>query len=116
MLCKNCNTQINEGENFCSVCGTPANQVTVNEIPEQYKPLSPWAYFGLQMLYAIPLVGFIFLIIFSCKKSNINRRNFTLSYWCGLIIFAAIVIVAIILFAILGLSTAQIFNSRPTLY
>ncbi len=71
-------------------------------IPAQYRPLSPWAYFGLSLLYSVPVVGFIFLIIFSFKSSNLNRRNFTRSYWCGLIIVAAIV--GLIL--ILGLSGA----------
>ena len=106
MLCKNCNSPLNEGENFCSVCGTPANQVTANEIPEQYKPLSPWAYFGLQMLYAIPLVGFIFLIIFSFSKGNINRRNFTRSYWCVFIILAALITLVIIASVLFGFNAS----------
>ena len=98
MLCKNCNSPITEGQNFCSVCGAPVNEASEVQIPEQYKPLSPWAYFGLNLLYSIPVVGFIFLIIFSCKKSNINRRNFTRSYWCNLIIVGVIAIVYVILF------------------
>ena len=31
-------------------------------------PLSPWAYFGLNFLYAIPVLGFIMLIIHAVKK------------------------------------------------
>ena len=116
MLCKNCKAELNEGEKFCSVCGTPVNQITENDIPEEYRPLSPWAYFGLQLLYSIPIVGFVFLIIFSFKKSNLNRRNFTRSYWCSLIILGAIAIIAVILFAILGISAASVIESRPTLY
>ena len=27
------------------------------------RPLSPWEYFGLQILYSLPLIGFIFLIV-----------------------------------------------------
>ena len=102
MLCKNCNSPINEGENFCCVCGAPVSQVTEKELPEQYKPLSPWGYFGLQMLYAIPIVGFIFLIIFSISKGNINRRNFTRSYWCVYILLAVLVLFALIIYAITG--------------
>lgn len=118
MLCKNCNAIIGEGEKFCSNCGAPviveetvaapapveniasapARPFTVEDLPEEYRPLSPWAYFGLQILYSIPIIGFIFLIIFSCKKSNINRRNFTRSYWCNLIIVGVIAIVFVILF------------------
>ena len=98
MVCKHCNAQIKENANFCCACGAPVmNEIPVTEItaenlPEQLRPLSPWAYFGLQLLYTIPVVGFIFLIIFSVKKSNINRRNFTRSYWC-IYIIAALVLV-----------------------
>jgi 4-amino-4-deoxy-L-arabinose transferase-like glycosyltransferase len=102
MLCKNCNSPLNEGEKFCSNCGAPVTQATEKEIPEQYKPLSPWAYFGLQLLYAVPFVGFIFLIIFSISKGNINRRNFTRSYWCVYILLAVLVLFAVIIYAITG--------------
>lgn len=111
MLCKNCNSPLNEGENFCSVCGASVNQITEAEIPEQYKPLSPWAYFGLNLLYSIPIVGFIFLIIFSFKNSNINRRNFTRSYWCNLIIVGVIAIVFVILFVLFRFTVT---NFLPT--
>lgn len=50
--------------------------------PDVFKPLSPWAYFGLSILFSLPVVGFIFLIIFSVSDANINRRNFARSYWC----------------------------------
>ena len=48
------------------------------EGPEQFRPLSPWAYFGYSILFAIPLVGFILLIVFSLSNQNINRRNYLL--------------------------------------
>lgn len=35
-----------------------------NTLPKEYKPLSAWAYFGYQLLFAIPFVGFILLIVF----------------------------------------------------
>ena len=121
MLCKNCNTQIEDNVRFCHACGADAtadnqpvvtpisipeqpvrSQITVDDLPEHLSPLSPWSYFGLQILYSIPIVGFIFLIIFSFKKSNINRRNFTRSYWCGLIIAGAILAIILIFMLLLG--------------
>ena len=30
-----------------------------NNIPNEYRVLSPWAYFGYSILFAIPLVGLI---------------------------------------------------------
>ena len=70
-------------------------------LPAQYRPMSPWAYFGLQILYSIPLVGFIFLIIHSISRGNINRRNFARSYFCILII---VLIVFLIMIATGGLA------------
>lgn len=55
------------------------------------RPLSPWAYFGLQILYAIPIVGWIFLIIHAIGAGNVNKRNFARSYFCVLIIVLIIV-------------------------
>ena len=54
--------------------------------PERFRPLSPWAYFGYSLLFSIPLIGFIFLIIFALSDTNINRRSFARSFFCGLVL------------------------------
>ena len=139
MNCTNCGSEIKEGAKFCTVCGaviaeaeTPVTEASVdeapvvvaepvyqapnkpakqeNKIPEKYAPLSPWAYFGLQILFAVPIVGFVFLIVFSINKSNINRRNFARSYWCKLIIAAGVFIIALIIALILGVSVGGLFR------
>lgn len=75
-----------------------------NVLPRENKPLSPWAYYGLQLLFSIPLVGFICLIVFSLDNGNINRRNFARSYWCSLIISLIVIIVLVILaFTVVGI-------------
>lgn len=53
---------------------------------EQYRPLSPWAYFGLNILFSIPVVGFVFLIVYTFSNANINRRNYARSFWCSAIL------------------------------
>ncbi len=61
----------------------------------KYKPISMWGYFGYQLLFCIPCVGFIFLIVFALGgTSNVNLKNFARSYFCMLII-------ALILFAVI---------------
>ena len=60
------------------------------EGPEQFRPLGAWEYFGYSLLYSIPLIGFIMVIIFSFYDSNINRRNFSRSFFCGLLVFIAV--------------------------
>ena len=66
-----------------------------NEIDPRYKPLTAWQYFGLQLLFAVPVVGFVFLIVFSFSPANINRRSFARSYFCSFILFALITIILI---------------------
>ncbi len=74
-----------------------SGEVPPEAIPPQYKPLSPWAYLGYQILFTIPLVGLIALIIFALNNDNINRRNFARSYFCVLVIAIVIFVIILIL-------------------
>ena len=67
------------------------------EIPEENRPLGPWAYFGYSLLFSIPVVGFILLIIFSFAGKNVNRKNFARSYWCWFILALALVLIVFVL-------------------
>lgn len=63
-----------------------ANNLPDN-IPEEYRPISMWGYFGYELLFSIPCVGFILLIIFSVGGTrNVNLRNFARSYFCFILI------------------------------
>ena len=79
---------------------------TVN-IPEEYKPISMWGYFGYELLFSIPYVGFILLLVFAFGGTkNVNLKNFARSYFCYFIIAAAITVIVItIMIALGGLST-----------
>ena len=69
-------------------------QQPVNKM--DYTPISMWGYFGYEILFSIPLIGFICLLVFSFGGTrNINLRNFARSYFCVLII--VLIIVGIIL-------------------
>lgn len=67
-------------------------------IPPEYQPISMWGYFGYELLFAIPVIGFILLIVFCFAPANVNVKNFARSYFC-LFIVAAIVLL------IVGLAT-----------
>ena len=71
------------------------NDFELQHLPEAYRPLSPWTYFGLGILYSLPLVGWIFLIVHAVGSQNLNRRNYARSYFC-------LYVLAIILIAVLG--------------
>ena len=83
------------------------NDFDRNNLPEAYRPLSMWGYFGYQILFAIPLIGFIFLVVFALGgTSNINLRNFARSYFCALII----VLVILLILMVSGVGAALLSN------
>ena len=75
------------------------NEFELQHLPEAYRPLSPWSYFGLGILYSLPLVGWIFLIVHAIGSTNLNRRNYARSYFC-------VYVLAIILIAVLAVTGA----------
>ena len=114
MKCTNCGSEVPANQN-CPLCGAaPAFEaplpppiqpqyITEAKIPKAYKPLSPWAYFGFQLLFSLPVVGFICLIVFSFDSGNIHRRNFARSYWCALLIQVILIVLAVVLLLVTGL-------------
>lgn len=116
MKCPTCGTELPENTKFCTFCGTametvaparPAPTRSVSAAPAAPAPklLGPWAYFGLQLLFSIPIVGLIFLIIFSLDNSNLNRRNYARSFWCALLVGVVLSIICGILFAVTGVGS-----------
>ena len=66
------------------------NLQTTN-IPEEYKPITMWGYFGYEILFSIPCIGLVLLLVFSFGGTkNINLRNFARSYFCFLIVLAVL--------------------------
>ena len=69
-----------------------------SRVPEEYRPISMWGYFGYSILFSIPFVGIILICIFSFGGSrNINLRNYARSYFCWLIIAAIIFVLMLML-------------------
>lgn len=63
-------------------------------IPEEYQPISMWGYFGYELLFSIPLVGFILLLVFSFGGTkNKNLKNFARSYFCFMIVIIVLSII-----------------------
>ena len=64
-------------------------------LPEEYRPISMWGYFGYQILFSIPCVGFIALLIFAFGGTkNVNLKNFARSYFCFTIILVVLFTIA----------------------
>lgn len=66
-------------------------------LPEQYKPMGAWGYWGWSFLFSIPLIGFIILIATAIGSTNINRRSYARSYFCGLLIALVLIVVMVVL-------------------
>ena len=76
-----------------------------DNIPEEYKPISMWGYFGYEILFSLPIIGIILLIVFSLGGTkNINLKNFARSYFCIIIIIS---IVLIIFLRVVGLDSVS---------
>lgn len=74
-------------------------------IPDSYKPIKPWGYVGYTILFSIPLVGFIFLIVYSTGSTkNVNLRNFARAYWCWILLAVLMAVIAIVLALLMGIS------------
>ena len=69
-------------------------------VPLEYEPISMWGYFGYELLFSIPCIGFIFLIVYAVSARNVNLKNFARSYFCYLII--VLIVCAIIFFTVMG--------------
>ena len=71
----------------------------VEQIPEEYKPISMWGYFGYNILFSLPLIGLILLLIFSFGGTrNINLKNYARSFFCYLILIVIIVGILVLIF------------------
>lgn len=83
---------------------------TESTLPPQYRPLSPWAYFGYSLLFGIPIVGLIMAIVFSFSDENINRRNYARSFFCALLIAVIVSVVLAVIGLIVGASVFNLFD------
>ena len=79
-----------------------------NNIPSEYKPISMWGYFGYEILFSIPVIGFICLIIMSFAAGNKNVKNFARSYFCVLVVALVIFLVVLTISVLSGAGTKLI--------
>ena len=74
------------------------------ECPPNCIPIKPMGYIGYELLYAIPIIGLIFMLAHSASIKNYNRRNFARSHLIIilLIILAIVALVYLFDFDIIG--------------
>lgn len=79
----------------------PAEAYVAREvvIPDEYRPIGMWGYFGYTFLFNVPIIGWIICLCLAFGASNRNLRNFSRSQFCWIILY----IVALCLMASFGL-------------
>lgn len=70
----------------------------VDMLPEKYRPLSAWAFWGYSILFSLGLIGFICAIVFACSDKNIARRNYARSFFIGWLFGIIIVVIMLVVF------------------
>ena len=74
------------------------------QIPDEYKPISMWGYLGYELLFCIPIVGFILIIVMAFAPANKNVKNFARSY-------LLVIAIAIVISIIMGFAGVSLFRS-----
>lgn len=76
-----------------------------SRIPDdEYRPISMWGYFGWEIVYAIPLIGWIICVGQAFCANNRNLRNFARSQFCWLILW----LIGVCVLAGLGVFTSAL--------
>ena len=73
---------------------------------ERPRFIKPWGYVGYQILFSIPVIGWIISIIFCFSKRH-NRRYYARSFWCW-------VLIGLILCILMGLAGFIYFRYTNT--
>ena len=78
----------------------------MDNLDSKYTPISMWGYFGYNILFGLPIIGFIILIVFALGHHNVNVKNYARSFFCG---FILVIILSLILLST-GILTSILNN------
>ena len=81
---------------------------------ENYRPISPLGYVGYQFLFAIPVIGFICVIVFAITASNQNVKNFARAQIIVYIITMILVAIVGAATFVSGITLTEILNSASS--
>lgn len=59
-------------------------------IPDEYRPIGMWGYFGYTILFNVPVIGWIICLCLAFVASNRNLRNFSRSQFCWIILYVLV--------------------------
>ena len=97
---------------------TSLEKAEIKRLPAKYKPMTGWKYMWYSILFAIPVIGWIFLIVCAVKDTNINRRGFARGYFCAMllaVIVAVVVVGACVALIMTGVITEEMLEQIKSL-
>lgn len=103
-------------EKIAAVSAAPAQSTVADagvqndnaQMTEGVRFIKPWGYVGYNVLFSIPLVGWIFAIIWAFDKKFENRRNLARGWFCGILlsfIISAALSIAFVVYVIISLGS-----------
>lgn len=83
-----------------------------NNIPQEYKPIGAWGYVGYQILFALPIVGFIVALVFALGGTeNKNLKNYARSYFAMMLLAIIFILIGLIVVIISGAAIGTTLSS-----
>ena len=84
-----------------------------NIVYSEYKPISAWGYAGLNVLYAIPVIGWLVFLCHILSPNASSHRSYARSFLCMFLIsliLGVILAVAGYAFIIVGFGSFETFK------
>lgn len=119
MTCINCGANIAPGISRCPKCdskiatsNTVDNSASFSVLKQfgnqrddynelDYTPISAWGYVGYNMLFFIPIAGFIIMLVFACGGTRrVAVRSYARSVFITILILVTVIITIVLLFGI----------------
>ncbi len=124
-ICPSCGASNHDFATYCPQCGASigpgvrgpeaanygmppggysysGNMTRPEDLPPRLRPVKAWAYVGYDILFAVPLIGFIFMIVFAVSDENVNRRNYARSYFCKMLLVLGVFLLIFLIALITG--------------
>ena len=66
------------------------NNFDIQSLPSKYRPLTPFGYFFRNLVYAIPVLGWIIALITALLGANVNAKKHARSYFIIYVVIAVV--------------------------
>ena len=124
MTCPNCGASNPQGTRFCSACGAPMEKPAQQPTPTAYapeprqnplrEPLTTGQFFLMDLVAAIPLVGFIMCLVWAFSdSSNQNRKSWARAKLVWIVVG---VVLGILFFLLIAGLIAAVANEMGMYY